>query len=39
MHHLGYSAIKRDKSGSFVETWLDLETAKQSEVGKRKNIY
>ena len=39
MRHLGYSAIKKNKSGSFVETWLDLETAKQSEVGKRKSIY
>ena len=26
-----YSAIKRNKIGSFVETWMDLETAIQSE--------
>ena len=27
-----YSAIKRDKIGSFVRTWMDLETVIQSEV-------
>ena len=27
-----YSAIKRNKIGSFVETWMDLETVIQSEV-------
>ena len=27
-----YSAIKRNKMGSFVETWMDLETIMQSEV-------
>ena len=26
-----YSAIKRNKIGSFVETWMDLETVIQSE--------
>ena len=31
-----YSAIKRNKIGSFVETWMDLETVTQSEVRKRK---
>ena len=31
-----YSAIKRNKIGSFVETWMDLETVIQSEVRKRK---
>ena len=31
-----YSAIKRNKTGSFVETWMDLETVIQSEVRKRK---
>ena len=31
-----YSAIKKNKIGSFVETWMDLETFKQSEVRKRK---
>ena len=31
-----YSAIKRNKIGSFVETWLDLETVIQSEVSQRK---
>ena len=27
-----YSAIKRNEIGSFVEMWMDLETAIQSEV-------
>ena len=27
-----YSAIKRNEIGSFVETWMDLETVIQSEV-------
>ena len=31
-----YSAIKRNKIGSFVETWMELETVIQSEVRKRK---
>ena len=31
-----YSAIKRKKIGSFVETWMELETVIQSEVRKRK---
>ena len=31
-----YSAIKRNKIGSFVETWMDLKTVIQSEVRKRK---
>ena len=31
-----YSAIKRNDIGSFVETWMDLETVIQSEVRKRK---
>ena len=30
-----YSAIKRNKTGSFVETWMDLETVIQSEVSQR----
>ena len=35
-----YSAIKRNEIESFVETWLDLETAIQSEVSqKEKNRY
>ena len=35
-----YSAIKRNEIGSFVETWLDLETAIQSEVSQKgKNEY
>ena len=29
-----YSAIKRKKIGSFVETWMDLETVIQSEVSQ-----
>ena len=31
-----YSAIKRNEIGSFVETWMDLETVIQNEVRKRK---
>ena len=35
-----YSAIKRSKIGSFVETWRDLEPVIQSEVSqKEKNKY
>ena len=35
-----YSAIKRNESGSFVETWIDLETVIQSEVSQKgKNKY
>ena len=35
-----YSSIKRNKTGSFVETWMDLETVIQSEVSqKEKNKY
>ena len=35
-----YSAIRRNKIGSFVETWLDLETVTHSEVSqKEKNKY
>ena len=35
-----YSAIKRNKIGSFVETGMDLETVIQSEVSqKEKNKY
>ena len=35
-----YSAIKSNKIGSFVETWMDLETVIQSEVSqKEKNNY
>ena len=30
-----YSAIKRNEIGSFVETWVDLETVRQSEERKR----
>ena len=30
-----YSAIKRNESGSFVETWMDLETVIQSEVSQK----
>ena len=34
------SAIKRNEVGSFVETWMDLETVIQSEVSqKEKNKY
>ena len=35
-----YSAIKRNEIGSFVETWMDIETVIQSEVSqKAKNKY
>ena len=35
-----YSAIKRNKIGSFVEMWMELETVIQSEVSqKEKNEY
>ena len=35
-----FSVIKRNKIGSFVETWMDLETVIQSEVSqKEKNKY
>ena len=35
-----YSAIKRNKIGSFVEIWMDIETVIQSEVSqKEKNKY
>ena len=35
-----YSALKRNEIGSFVETWMDLETIIQSEVSqKEKNNY
>ena len=35
-----YSAIKRNEIGSFVETWMDLETVIQNEVNqKEKNKY
>ena len=30
-----YSAIKRNKIGSFVETWMDLETVILSEVSEK----
>ena len=30
-----YSAIKRNEMGSFVETWMDLETVIQSEVSQK----
>ena len=35
-----YSDIKRNEIGSFVETWMDLETVIQSEVSqKERNKY
>ena len=30
-----YLAIKRNNTGSFVETWMDLETVIQSEVSEK----
>ena len=32
-----YSAIKRNKTESFVESWMDLETVIQSEVSQKEN--
>ena len=35
-----YSALKRNEIGSFVETWMDLDTLIKSEVSqKEKNKY
>ena len=36
-----YSATKRNKIGSFVETWMDLETVIQNEVNQKelKKLY
>ena len=34
-----YSAIKRNKVGSFVEMWMDLESVIQSEVRKTNIVY
>ena len=35
-----YSATKRNETGSFVETWMDLESVIQNEVSqKEKNKY
>ena len=35
-----HSAIKKNEIGSFVETWMDLESVIQSEVNqKEKNKY
>ena len=35
-----YSAIERNKTGSFVEMWMDLESVIQSEVSQtEKNKY
>ena len=31
-----YSAIKRNEIGSFVETWMDLETVTQAEESQKK---
>ena len=30
-----YSAIKRNETASFVETWMDLEAVLQSEVSQK----
>ena len=30
-----YSAMKMNEVGSFVETWMDLETVTQSEVSQK----
>ena len=34
-----YSAIKMNAIGSFVESWMDLETVIQSEVGQKEISY
>ena len=35
-----YSAIERNETGSFVETWIDLENVIQNEISqKEKTIY
>ena len=35
-----YSAIKRNDTGSFTETWMDLESILQSKINqKKKNEY
>ena len=35
-----YSAIKRNKTGSFVDMWMDVESVIQSEISqKEKNKY
>ena len=34
-----YSAMKRNEIGSFVETWVDLETVIQSEINQKKKKY
>ena len=35
-----YTAIKKNKLESFVETWMDLETVKQSDISQgEKNEY
>ena len=31
-----YSAIKRNDTGSFTETWMDLESILQSEISQKK---
>ena len=33
-----YSALKKNEIGSFVETWVDLETVIQSEVSQKRKI-
>ena len=33
-----YSAIKRNEIGSFVETWMHLQTVIQSEVSQKEKI-
>ena len=31
------SAVKRNEMGSFVDTWMELETVLQSEVSQKEN--
>ena len=34
-----YSAIKKNKNGSLVEMWMDLESVMQSEVSQKEKNY
>ena len=35
IYTMEYSAIKRNETGSFLETWMDIETVMQSEVSQK----
>ena len=38
VEYIHNSVIKRNETGSFVDTWVNLESVTQSEVRKRKNV-